>query len=196
MVRAIYEQRPPEAILHLAAEAESVTTGAPAASLPGIIGGKAQALAVVGRAAEAETELERLRDVFGQLPPIAMYQGQPVSVWTEDQLRHTESLVYSHLGRVNEADDAQRRAMALYPSWYLRGPVQIELHRALCWIRNGDVLNGIRHAQAVIDGLPREQHSRPIIDLGERVLAAVPRAHRDATPVAEFRGYLRMINPF
>jgi hypothetical protein len=94
---------------------------------------------------------------------------------------------------VNDADDAQRRAIALYPSWYPRGQVQIELHRALCWVRSGDVLNGISHAQTVMDRLPRQHHSRPIIDLGEKVLAAVPDSGRDAKRVAEFRDYLSTI---
>jgi hypothetical protein len=192
VVRALYEKRPPERVLRLAAEAELVAVDAPPASLPELIGGKAQTLAILGREVEAEAALDRLRGVCAELPSLMMNEKRSLFAWTQDQLRYTESLVYSHLGKVDEAEEAQSKAVALYPPWYRRGPVQIELQRALCLVRAGDSVAGVSHAQTVMDGLPREQHNRPIIDLGHKVLAGVPAAQREARQVMEFREYLEV----
>jgi hypothetical protein len=115
--------------------------------------------------------------------------------WAEDRLRFAESFVYSHLGRVSQADEAQRQAIALYPQSFRRGPAQIELQRALCHVSSGDVVEGVRHAQTVLAALDAADHIRPIFDLGDRVLHAVPNRDRTHVAVASYRECLAALAP-
>jgi tetratricopeptide (TPR) repeat protein len=190
VVRALYERRPTEAILDDIAEAEAISVRAPAASLPELVGGKAQALAVAGRAADAERALEEYRAVLSTLPAATRADSDSVFGWPEARLRHTESFVYSYLGAYDQADAAQRRAIDLYPASYPRGPAQIELLRALCLVTSGDASAGAGHALGVLTGLRADDRVRPVVDLGHRVLAAVPAAELRRPQVAELRKHL------
>jgi len=76
----------------------------------------------------------------------------------------------------------------------VRQPAQLELHRAMCLVRSGDVTEGTRHAQAVITNLPAAHRIRPILDLGRTVLAAIPPPERDRTRVQEYRDWLDNCN--
>jgi tetratricopeptide (TPR) repeat protein len=192
VVRALYERRPAPAILRLVEEAEAMSSKAPVAALPSLVAGKAQVLAMTGRAREAEAALRQLQGIYADLPADVTGDDDSWFGWTEARLRFAESFVHSHLGRFDRATTAQDRALALYPASYPRGPAQIELQRALCLVRSGDARAGARHAQATMASLPREQHNLPIIDLGRTVLRAVPAAAHRQPAVAEFHEYLSL----
>jgi hypothetical protein len=85
---------------------------------------------------------------------------------------------------------AQRRALALYPASYPRGPAQIELQRAFSLVRSGDVANGSRHVLDTMTALPPEHHVRPVVDLSHKVLEAVPASEHHRSAVRELREYL------
>jgi transcriptional regulator with XRE-family HTH domain len=187
VVRAIYEQRPLGLILRLISDAESYAGGAPARALPELISGKAQALALAGRADEAASALHQLETIYAGLPSEATADRGTVFAWADDRLRFTESFVYSHLGEMQQASIAQEEALAAYPAAYRRGPAQIELQRALCFVRSDDVATGVQHAQAVMAGLSPAEYIRPIFDLSRRVLDAVPIAQQPHSAVIELR---------
>jgi hypothetical protein len=191
-VRALYERRPITEILGLVAEAERyVTPEVPPPVVMELFGGKAQALAAAGRRADAVRAYRYFEELYPRLPSGVVADRDSLFGWPEEKLRFTESLVYAFLGDGNRAQAAQNRAVELYPSWDRRGPAQIELQRALCLVREGDVLGGVRHAQTVMTDLPRDQHIRPVEDLGRRVLEAVPVSERRLAPVGELGEYLR-----
>lgn len=192
IVRAPYEGCPLPAVIQLAEQAESrVTPSAPRSALPGLFAGKAQSLARAGRRADAVAALERARESFTDLPAHVAYDHDSEFGWAEDRLRFTESFVYSHLGCYDQADVASRRAVALYPASFRRDLAQIELLRAFCLVRSGDVTGGARHVIDTMSGLPREQHVRPVVDLGQQVLDAVPAGERHLPGVREVREYLQ-----
>jgi hypothetical protein len=184
-VRAIYEQRPLGLILQLVDEAEARAYGAPTRSLPELVSGKAQALALAGRPDDAGAALRQLEMIYAGLPGEATADRATVFAWAEDRVRFTESFVYSQLGDVERATIAQEQALAAYPATYRRGPAQIELQRALCPVRSNDVTEGVRHAQAIVAGLSPAEYIRPIFDLSRRVLYAVPIAQRHHDAVAQ-----------
>ena len=186
-VRAIYEQRPLGLILRLIAEAESHAHNAPARALPELISGKAQALALAGRADDATAALQQLADIYAALPSDATADRDTIFAWADDRVRFTESFVYSQLGQVEQAAVAQAQALAAYPASYRRGPAQIELQRALCLVQSNDITSGMRHAQNVMMGLSPAEYIRPIFDLGRRVLDAVPIAQHPHAAVSELR---------
>jgi hypothetical protein len=187
VVRALYEQRPLGLVFRLIQEAEAHANGAPARALPELVSGKAQALALAGRADDAAAALHQLSDIYASLPHEATADRDTVFSWADDRIRFTESFVYSQLGQIEQAAVAQAQALAAYPASYRRGPAQIELQRALCLVRSSDVSGGISHAQTVLAGLSPAEHIRPIFDLSRRVLDAVPIAQQPHAAVIELR---------
>jgi DNA-binding XRE family transcriptional regulator len=190
VTRSLYEQRPLPVILELIAAAERLTDAAPPDALPQLLAGKAQALSHTGDSERAEAVLRELRDNYNHLSIQVTSDKDSLHGWSEHNIRFTESYVYSHLGQTARADRAQTAALDLFTITNLRGPAQIELQRALCMVRNGDIDPAVTHAQAIMTGLPSEHRIRPIIDLGRRVLNAVPASDRNRSAVQSFRTYL------
>ena len=193
VVRALYEQRPIETVLRLVDDAGSRAEGVPLRALPELVGGKAEALALAGRANDATAALRRLHEIHATLPDASRY-GATIFGWGADRLHFTESFVYSHLGNLKQADEAQDSALAAYPASYRRGAAQIELQRALCLVRAGDRTEGIRHAHAVIAGLAPADHIRSVWDLAHRVLATPPVEQRANAAEVELREYLSTLD--
>jgi transcriptional regulator with XRE-family HTH domain len=193
IVRAGYERRPVKAIFQLIAEVDARLEGrSPIDAIPEFLGGKAQTLAMMGRPAATDTEqtLIRLRETFSALPDTVTAPGGSIFTWGEERLRFTESLAYTYLGDFRSAGVAQDAALALYPADDLRSPAQIELQRALCLVNSGDVLSGVRHAQEVISELPAIHRVRPVADLGQKVLRAVPSIKQSQADVQEYAACL------
>jgi hypothetical protein len=182
IVQALYEPRSLTVVLDLVADAEDLVSrpGTPPAALPQLLSGKAQALALTGKAAPAETVLRELRDTVERLPAQTTRDIESLFGWSEHNMYFTESYVYSHLGNYPRAEAAQTAALPFYPATNLRGPASIELQRALCLVRIGDITPGVKHAHTVLTALPREQYNRPMIDLGQKVLAAMPATEHDS----------------
>jgi hypothetical protein len=196
VVRAPYERRPLPAVLQLAEEAESrVARGARAARsvLPELHAGTALSLARAGRHAEAARALEQVEETFADLPSATANDHDSLFGWAEVRLRFTESSVFSLLGDLERADEAQRRALALCAASHPRRPTLIELQRAFCLVRGGDVTNGARHAVDTMAGLPREHYVREVVDLGQKVLEAVPASERRRAGVTELGEYLALV---
>lgn len=99
--------------------------------------------------------------------------------------------MYSHLGDSRRAEEAQSAALGLYPPNSRRGPVQIELQRALCLVSTGDPSQGAGYATTILQGLPTEHRTRFVVGLGEQVLAAVPSDQRRTHSARELDELLR-----
>lgn len=155
-----------------------------------LIGAQAQALGMVGDAEGAERALDRLRDVYAQLPAHIAAGATSFFGWGETRLRFTEGFTYSYLGNYERASAAQDRALALYPATAKRDPVKIELQRALCLARSGDLSEGVNHAHAQIVSLPPALHDLPTADLAERVLIEAQPLDGDHRAVAGLRQYV------
>lgn len=190
IVRAGYEQRPVHAILQLITEAETRLDGVPPEALPEFFSGKAQTLALAGRHLEAEQAVRQVREL-----PVSSHHRDSLFDYAEENLRFTESFVYSHAGNFTKAERAQERALTLYRDDNLRSPAQIELQRALCLVRMGDLAQGTRRAQKTIINLPVVHRIRPIADLGQKVLGAIPAHERSRAWVKEYGECLRVSLP-
>jgi tetratricopeptide (TPR) repeat protein len=182
VVRAGYEHRPVPAILQLSSEAEARLDGAPPEALFEFFGGKAQTLALAGKHAEAEQALRQLRDL-----PMSSPHQDSLFDYAEENLRFAESFVYSHAGNFTKANRAQETALILYSDDNLRGRAQIGMQRALCLVRSGDLAQGTRHALDTIVNLSGVHRIRPIVDLGQKVLMAIPARERRQPWAQEYR---------
>lgn len=178
-IRAIYDGREPEIIIGEIGKCDHLLANGPAVGRPSLLAARAQSFALLGRAEEAESSLNDLRDTFAALPSrVTNDHSWHCWAYPEERVRFTESFVYSHLGDTRRAEEAQSAALDLYPPNSRRGPVQIELQRALCLVAAGDPTEGAGYATATLERLPTEHRTRFVMGLGEQVLAAVPENQR------------------
>ncbi|MFI6168880.1 hypothetical protein ACIBCN_19015 [Nocardia sp. NPDC051052] len=191
-IRAIYDGQPPQVIIDEISKSDELIKQGPVIGRPSLVAARAQTMALMGRADEAESSLIELRDTFSALPS-DMTGDHSWHCWAypEERLRFAESFVYSHLGDVRSAEKAQQAALALYPPSSLRGPIQIHLQHALCLVRSGDHDDGASRATETLASLPSDYRTRFVMGLGEQVLAAVPRDHRHHPAVKDLHEVLR-----
>src|SRR5439155_26071017 len=174
-VYALYE--PPSALpaLTLADEAIAAGRGGPRAGVASGHAMRAQALALLGRHDEARSALGDLDEAFARLPESTVADCVSEWGWSEQRLRHVQSWVHSHAGRVDEAAAAQAAALALYPASAYRGPAQLQLHRALCVVAAGDPSEGARHTIHTLETLPPHCRDNAVIRrTAALVLGVVP----------------------
>lgn len=190
IIRAAYEHRPVGAILQLIVETEARLDGVRPEALPEFFTGKAQTLALAGRHTEAEHALCSLREL-----PVSSSHGDSLFDYAEENLYLTESSVYSHAGNFVKAERSQEKALMLYDDTNLRGRAQIGMQRALCLVRMGYLAQGTRQAQETIINLPVVHRIRPIADLGQKVLGAIPAHERSRAWVKEYGECLRVSLP-
>lgn len=190
IIHGLYDRRPGTTLLDLADQAEAIS-GPPGMGSGWVAAGRAQVLALAGRVPEAIAALDRVRDVSERLPA-SVAEGDPLSVyaWPEVRLRHTESFVWTYTDDAEHAAAAQERAIAMHPDQRTRGCAQVRLHQALHLVRQGDTVEGARHARRVVAGLPVPQRSEMVLEIARHVVNAVPAADRGRPEVAELRDVL------
>ncbi|MGW0252461.1 hypothetical protein ACWDYH_38140 [Nocardia goodfellowii] len=191
-IRAIYDGESPYVIIENIAEADHLIANGPIIGRPSLLAARAQSHAILGNTDDAEVSLIALRETFAELPAtVANDHGWHCWAYPEERVRFAESFVYSHLGETEKAEKAQSAALALYPPNSRRGPVQIELQRALCQVRSGDPSAGTSYATTTLDELPTQHRTRFVMGLGEQVLAAVPPDQRRIPTARELHELLR-----
>lgn len=189
VVMGLYQDRPVHELLHLAEESVAIgeAQGPPRTSAwPALTGATAQILAVAGRRDEARAALDQARDSFSALPD-GVRDGSLVN-WSEHSLRFTEGFVYTYLDEYRHAEAAQDAARRLYPPEYQGGLALVELLRALCQVRMGDTAVGVTHARETVGRLPSRYRVHTVIDLGRKVLDAVPGEERRTDEAVALRG--------
>jgi transcriptional regulator with XRE-family HTH domain len=182
-------RRPIQGVLRLVAEAEALPVKAPPAARLEIVAAKAQALALGGRQQESVKALGELRAGFSESP-----SGYSTSIlsWGQERLLHTESFTYSCLGKLTEAERATRDGVALYAandSGNVRHPAELQLNLAFALVRNGDVREGLHHAQSVIGSLP-EAHRGPAVNDGRKLAGIVPSAEQHSADVQQYQEWV------
>ncbi|WP_454195990.1 hypothetical protein [Nocardia sp. Marseille-Q1738] len=191
-IRAIYDGQSPEIIIDEISKSHDLIADGPAVGRPSLLAARAQSFALLGRAEDAESSLVALRETFAALPSqMTNDHGWHCWAYPEERVRFAESFVYSHLGDTRRAEEAQSAALGLYPPNSRRGPVQIELQRALCLVTTGDPTQGAGYATTTLEALPTEHRTQFVMGLGEQVLAAVPSDQRRTRSARELHELLR-----
>jgi hypothetical protein len=192
-VYALYEGASSLPALALADEAIGAGRGVPRAGVASGYAIRSQALALLGRHDEARRALGDLEEVFARLPEPTVADRGSQWGWSEQRLRHVQSWVHSHAGRVGEAAVAQGEALTLYPATSSVGPAQVQLHRALCVIVAGDPGEGARHTIHTLQALPRDFRDSALIRrTATLALGVVPERARALPAVAEARELLAL----
>ncbi|MBB4772880.1 tetratricopeptide repeat protein [Actinomadura livida] len=153
-VLSLCDKHSEQSVLDLAEEAITISRGTPSAAQASAHATRAQALAQMGRHAEAYEALDDLRQVFERLPDhVRTDQGSQFG-WSIQRLHHTAGFVYTHTGDHSRARQAQDEALASYTSKSVLGPAQVEMYRATTLIQEGDADAGAKHVVNVLEQLP------------------------------------------
>ncbi|MGI5214361.1 helix-turn-helix domain-containing protein [Plantactinospora sp. CA-290183] len=190
VVNGTYERRPVRQILDLADETITMADGRACCGTAGVLSGRAQALAAVGRVEEATVAIRAVEEITDRLPGPVINDAESMLGWPEVRLRYTESYVYTFTGQVTKAMTAQDRALELYPADLARERAQLQMHRANCLVRSGQIPDGLRYATEVLDELPADRHNALLYEVARQVVAVVPERERRRAEVAELRDRL------
>ncbi|MFF4874739.1 helix-turn-helix domain-containing protein [Micromonospora sp. NPDC000668] len=185
VVNGCYDGRPPAEVVAMSDQVLPLLHGQATPASCGLLAGRAQALSLAGRHAEAMATVRQLSDLAEQLPAAVVGDVESLWGWPEHRLRHTESWVYTHAGRFADAEAAQERALELYPQSQARLRAQVQLHQAACLIRGGHIPDGLRLAADLLDGLPVDQHNALLRSVARQVADVVPTAERRRPVYAE-----------
>jgi hypothetical protein len=188
VVMGLYQQRPINDLLGVAEEGVALgeAQGPPrTAAWPTVLGATAQALAVAGRREEAVTVLDRTRAGFDATPD-ALRGGTRLG-FIEDYMIFTEGYVHTYLGDYGRADTAWDTTLRLHGPERTRSSAEVELMRSLCRVRAGDTAAGVAHARETVSRLPPMHRVHTVVDLGRKVLDAVPAQERRGDDVMELR---------
>ncbi|MBQ1049477.1 helix-turn-helix transcriptional regulator [Micromonospora sp. C51] len=185
VVNGCYDGRDPDKVVELSDRAMPLLPRRASAATCGLLAGRAQALSLAGRHAEAIATVEQLSRLAEQLPTSVINDVGSLWGWPEHRLHHTASWVYTHAGRVVEAERAQTRALALYPQSQARLRAQVQLHKAACLVRDGDIPDGLRLAADLLDGLPAEHRNELLLTVARQVADAVPAGERRRSAYGE-----------
>jgi transcriptional regulator with XRE-family HTH domain len=189
----------PTSTLGLASAAIAAGQRKPCAGVASAYAARAQALAQAGRDGEARQALDRLEDVFAQLPNDVSGDYFTQWGWSEIRLRHVQSYVFTRAADLRAAGRAQDAALALYPETSYQGyqgRTQVEMHRAECLIRAGDVDAGAQHAARVISTLPPAQRQDNLVALTAlTALRAIPEQQRQRPSARAAREMLALPGP-
>jgi transcriptional regulator with XRE-family HTH domain len=193
VVNGPYAGRPLDEVITLADESIAIADGHPCAGTAGVLAGRAQALALAGRADEVHDALQRTEEMTGRLSTATIENADSVFGWPEVRLRHTQSYAYTEIGAATPAGEAQDRALARYPESLARERTQVQLHQANCLVRGGFVTEGLRHAVESLHALPLRKHTHSLHYVARRVAAVVPDSEVRRPAVAELLEEMRDI---
>ncbi|QOC95366.1 XRE family transcriptional regulator [Micromonospora craniellae] len=178
VVNGCYDGRDPNTVVQMSDQALPLLHQRASAATCGLLAGRAQALSLAGRHTEAVATVERLSDLASQLPRSVITDVESVWGWPEHRLHYTASWVFTHAGRFADATRAQSLALALYPQSQARLRAQVQLHQAVCLIREGDIPDGLRLATDLLDALPGEHRNELLLTVARQVVDAVPGSER------------------
>lgn len=160
----------------------------------GVVSGhaaRAQALARLGRHDEATEATRHLGDMYERLPEATRRDLRSQWGWSEQRLRHVESFVYSEAGDVERARPCQDAAIALYPPGSYQGRTQVELHRASCLIRAGDVRGGAEHTAQTLQRLTADHRTDDLVlRTAQATLSIIPPEDAQTPAVRDARELL------
>jgi transcriptional regulator with XRE-family HTH domain len=192
-VFSLYESRPTLSIIATADEAIEVGHNVPCAGVVSGYAAKAQAFAQLGQYGEAVDTMNDLMAVFECLPDDVSGDRSSQWGWSAQRLHHVASHVYSFAGDVVRADAAHDSALSFYPAENYQGRSHIELHRATCLIRAGEVDEGARHAVRILEGLPVERRGDGLLrSAAMTALGMVPPVATDRPAVRDAREVLAL----
>ncbi|MEU7845136.1 XRE family transcriptional regulator [Micromonospora sp. NPDC049114] len=191
VVNGCYDGRAPLAVVALSDDVLPLLGRQATSAVCGLLAGRAQALSLAGRHAEAVATVRQLVDVAQRLPAAVLTDVESLWGWPEHRIHHTESWVHTHAGRLGDAEVAQELALGLYPASQTRLRAQVQLHQAARLIRGGHIPDGLRCAADTLDALPAHLHNHSLRSVAAQVADAVPTVERSRPAFTDLADRMR-----
>ncbi|MGW0215251.1 XRE family transcriptional regulator [Micromonospora chokoriensis] len=191
VVNGCYDGRQPSTVVALSDEVLPLLQRQATSAVCGLLAGRAQALSLAGRHAEAVATVRQLADLAQRLPATVVGDVESLWGWPEHRVHHTESWVYTHAGRLGDAESAQTQVLDLYPASQARLRAQVQLHQAVRLIRGGHIPDGLRCAADTLDALPVHLHNHVLQSVAAQVTDAVPVVERSRPAFADLADRIR-----
>lgn len=195
VVNGCYDGRPASAVVALSDDMLPLLGRQATSAACGLLAGRAQALSMAGRHAEAVATVRQLADLAQRLPATIVRDVESLWGWPTHRVHHTESWVYTYAGRLGDAEAAQRRALDLYPASQARLRAQVHLHQAARLIRGGHIPDGLRCAADTLDALPAHLHNNSLHSVAAQVADAVPTVERSRPAFTDLTDRIRAQAP-
>ncbi|MER5649681.1 helix-turn-helix transcriptional regulator [Streptosporangium sp. NPDC002524] len=189
-VQALYEGRPLALVVSRADKALALTVDRPGRAAAEAFGARAHALALMGDHAGARASVDQQADVFATLHE-SVTGDETLEGWAELRLLHTRSLVLTLTGD-SAAASAQQEALRSYPPNHKRQIAQIRLHQATSAVLDGDVIEGLNHAAAIVGSIAPEDMSPFVLHVARGVANAAPPDHKAQPAISAYRERLSL----
>jgi transcriptional regulator with XRE-family HTH domain len=190
-MHALYASRPLHAVISRADEAITIAGGTRCPAVLEAMAARAQALALLGQAGEAEQMLHAMDPVYEAQPRISAYDRYSALAWPDTAMLHTRSYVYTYTGNPAAAQ-AQEAALDRYPPQMPRQATQIKLLQAVSLVRAGHICEGVEHARAAVTALPAAHRTMGVEKSARDVLGHVPETEAERSAVTGLREYLAL----
>ncbi|MQY04140.1 hypothetical protein ACRB68_21910 [Actinomadura sp. RB68] len=191
-MNALYNGRPLAAVLRLADDAIAIAGGASGAAVLEAMASRAQTLALLGHAEDAEKTIAAMHMRFEGLPGASPDERLSTSAWPKTALQHTTAFTFTHCGPAARAERAQADALALYPPGMRRQRAQIALLQAVTQVRRGDIDTAVDIAGRAVSSLDPGQRTTTIRRGARMVLDAVPEVELSRPAVRDYRAALAL----
>ncbi|MEU1307801.1 hypothetical protein ABZ419_02740 [Streptomyces cinnamoneus] len=166
----------PRAAAEQAAKAQEIAGAGPSASaaLAAVVAARAYALArQPDEARAALKESERITARLTREDQADTWFGLP-----EEKIHVHLSQALLHLGETRRARESQERALELCSATSRISPALLQLDRALCLHREGDVEAACQQAVSVLQDLPEAYHKGLLLERAREVHRQVPSRQR------------------
>ncbi|WP_131738648.1 hypothetical protein [Actinomadura roseirufa] len=172
------DREDPQGLVPLAQEGRRLAGTRPTFSLIYAVAVEAEMYAAAGDLRRALTTIHEVEALFERLPAAGRH-------WGEDRLRYVQSQIYSWLGDMKRAGEAQDAAHACFRPGDFK-TVQLNLHRPILHART-DPEEALGQALAIIDALPQERRIARVQSNARRVLTVLPEKARVLPAARELR---------
>ncbi|MEV5409185.1 helix-turn-helix transcriptional regulator [Thermopolyspora sp. NPDC052614] len=178
-VMGFFSFRGPESVITLSREAREMAGGLASTSVLQALGGEAEALALMGRDAEA-------REVLGRFFALADKVGERSELgWTPDTTWCVASWVHSYGGSAKAADKAREEALRRLPNYH--NDTGVRLHQGIALARGGGYAEALRLTAEIISGLAPAYRSQIILHVARQVQEIIPPAQRKGSAFDDYR---------
>lgn len=168
----LYAPRPLRSVLSLAEAARRHAGARPSLGQLCALGAHAQALATLGRKAEARLALNDLTDAVERTGDVDGYG------WTRDSLAYVTSWVHAYSSDPDEGAEARHEVMMGSGSY--QNIANARLHEAIAIARAGGYRHAVHQAAEVLAGVAPPYRTRMITRTAARVVEVVPLVSRVA----------------
>jgi transcriptional regulator with XRE-family HTH domain len=185
IIAALYMDRPAAVIDRMVMDSSARHGGPVSSGAVQLLQGIAQVHAINGRPDKARAALRDADEMFDRLP-VAFVKDASSYACPESRARHADAYVLARVGTLAEAEAAIARAVELYAPERVVSRAQLELHRAVALVRNGETDGAMHHAGRVLEATPTAARGQLVFSVARNVLDLVPVNSRHRPAVRAF----------